>query len=145
MSKPFELGQALAGQYVKIKGTEEPRRIVGKSHFRNEYIIEDEYSAYRLSLESIQDGFEMWGEPNLRIQLNLPCPVLQLEVGKLYYTINVYDVDCYDGDMDFTSIEEWVYEDADDCQTKSRAEQGLMFASRTDAQEWLNAMRNSRR
>lgn len=103
------------------------------------------YGRVKLHSTSWTDIVGMWEEPSPRVQLNLPCPVLLLEVGKRYYTINVYDVDCYDGETGFTSIEEWVYEDADDCQTQSRAEQGLMFASRADAQEWLNAMRSSRR
>lgn len=70
MSKPFDLEKALAGQLVKIKGTEEPRRVVGKSYFRDEYIIEDEYGAYRLSLEQIQEGFLMYEEQNMVQQQN---------------------------------------------------------------------------
>ncbi|UFK43854.1 hypothetical protein [Mannheimia haemolytica] len=87
----------------------------------------------------------LWEESRPRVQLDLPCPVIKLEVGKRYYTINIHGVDCYDGDMSFTEIDEWTYESIDDVQTKSRAEQGLLFASEADAQEWIDAMRNSSR
>lgn len=161
--KPFDLEKALAGEPVVTRKGEKAFILSNLNNledkrFNPDYplvgIIQNRIHVCcwtlegRIALqnnEALGDIVGMWEEPSPRVQLNLPCPVLLLEVGKRYYTINVYDVDCYDGEMGFTSIEEWVYEDADDCQTKSRAEQGLMFASRTDAQEWLNAMRNSRR
>ncbi|WP_409500142.1 hypothetical protein ACJ7Z2_09605 [Mannheimia glucosida] len=63
MSKPFDLTKALNGALVKVKHTEDPRRIVGQSAFRNdEYIIEDEWGAYRLPLTKIQNGFLMYEE-----------------------------------------------------------------------------------
>lgn len=163
MSESFSLEKALSGEPVVTRKGEKAYILANLNNvedrgFDSDYpligITQNNLVIVRWTLkgnvtvrgnESLRDIVGMWEEPSPRVQLNLPCPVLLLEVGKRYYTINVYDVDCYDGEMGFTSIEEWVYEDADDCQTKSRAEQGLMFASRTDAQEWLNAMRNSRR
>lgn len=162
MSESFSLEKALAGEPVVTrkgekafilsnlndlegKGFNSDYPLIGVISGSSEVLCWTLYGRVKLDSTSWTDIVGMWEEPSPRVQLNLPCPVSLLKVGKRYYTINVYDVDCYDGEMGFTSIEEWVYEDVDDCQTKSRAEQGLMFASRTDAQEWLNAMRNSRR
>ncbi|WP_324681550.1 hypothetical protein [Bibersteinia trehalosi] len=145
MSKLFSLEKALAGEPIEFKGYK--CYLHARRSRENAYIVESATSHTiwnPVYLEELnQNG--MWEEPRPRVQLDLPCPVIKLEVGKRYYTINIHGVDCYDGDMSFTETDEWTYESIDDVQTKNRAEQGLLFASEADAQEWIDAMRNSRR
>ena len=80
--------------------------------------------------------------------LTLPCPVLNPEISKTYYTPIITDVDGYDPDGHFSDIAEWVVDDEDghiDWQSQRRLEEGLVFETKEDAQAWLDAMRNNRR
>lgn len=87
-------------------------------------------------------------EPRPKVQLDLPAPVLKPEPNKKYYTLVITDVDSYDDEGRFTSVAEWVVEVEDgdyDYQSKQRIEEGLLFATESHAQEWLDAMRNALR
>lgn len=162
--KPFDLEQALAGEpvrlrcsrkaFVKYKVDKDLIGGCGEYEILRGFWVEDNYWKGEVSWsvngkyweeDSHMDIIGMWEEPTPTVTLTLPCPILQIEVGERYYTINIHGVDGYDGEMNFAEIDEWVYEGSDDLQTKSRTEQGLMFRSQADAQEWLNALRNNRR
>ena len=94
-----------------------------------------------------EQGIESEPEPKT-VTLTLPCPVLQPEINKTYYTPIITDVDGYDPDGKFADITEWVVDDDGgniDWQSQHRLEEGLLFETKEDIQAWLDALKNNRR
>lgn len=70
----------------------------------------------------------MWEEPRPTVTLTLPCPLKEPR-----------------DEMWFISSRFTIIKSAGDGGSKEFLEEGRYFASEYDAQEWLNAMLNSRR
>ena len=87
------------------------------------------------------DIIGMWEEPRPRVQLDLPCPMKELNQGEHYYYIDFWI------DTDTKKVESIVvcgiFENS--ILDEYRLNQGRCFASEEEAQEWLDAMRNARR
>lgn len=87
------------------------------------------------------DIIGMWEEPRPRVQLDLPCPMKELNQGEHYYYIDFWI------DTDTKKVESIVvcgiFENS--ILDEYRLNQGRCFATESDAQEWVDAMRNARR
>ena len=76
----------------------------------------------------------MWEEPRPRVQLDLPCPLKEPQIDMWYISTNNRDVYksgyCKGQNSSFNENE---------------LNAGRYFATREDAEEWVNAMRGARR
>ena len=163
--EPFNLESALEGNPVKTRDgckayiqamINQPEEL---SHYtligyslngiHKEFISWDIDGKAKKSDISWDDIIEMWEEPKSKtVTLTLPCPVLQPEFNKIYYTPVITDVDGYDPDGSFTDITEWVVDDDDgniDRQSDHRLREGLIFHTKEDVEAWFKAMRNNRK
>lgn len=138
MSKPFDLEEALAGQPIKHFKTGQKSYIIGEAksakYRKNCYVVQvedlNEAGEDILTVEyitSLEMNYAMWEEPRPRVQLDLPCPLKKwrrncytitndLSVGKTVHTERPFDEDLH-----------------------------FYFATEKDAQEWIDAIRNSSR
>lgn len=166
--EPFDLEKALAGEPVMLRNGSKacvlsklPKNLdfnyipdlpligLEKGSLKFIYWTEDGRTS-TINDETPIDIIGMWKEPEPQtVTLTLPCPVLEPEIGKTYYTPIITDVDGYDPDGDFTDITEWIVEIEDDgdidWQSQHRLEEGLVFETKNDVKAWLNAMRSNRR
>ena len=161
-NKPFDLEKALSGEPVVLRNGDKAfvfkllqnknlkTPLIGYhinssgAEFGITWTINGDYSA----CTNENDIIGMWQESRPRVLLDLPAPVLKPEPDKKYYTLVIADTDGYDGEGRFASITDWIVEIEDgdyDYQSKQRIEEGLLFETKSDAQEWLDAMRNVRR
>ncbi|MEE3731729.1 Uncharacterised protein [Mannheimia haemolytica] len=144
MSKPFDLEKALQGEPVKLRDgnkayviamVDMPQglpnyRLVGYG-FNG---IHKEFLHWRMTGEALVDDISsddivgMWEEPRPTVTLTLPCPLKEPR-----------------DEMWFISSRFTIIKSAGDGGSKEFLEEGRYFASEYDAQEWLNAMRNSSR
>lgn len=165
--EPFNLEKALTGEPVKTRDgcmayvqamINQPEELshytligYGLNGIHKEFLSWDINGKAIKADISCDDIIGMWrdSQPEPKtVTLTLPCPVLQPEINKTYYTPVITDVDGYDPDGKFADITEWVVDDDDgniDWQSQHRLDEGLLFETKQDAQAWLDAMRNSRR
>lgn len=149
--KPFNLEKALAGEpiltrdrqkgYVKfcVEENNKITRLVGIVHNGSIIEIEKWFSKGNVLLDDISsnDILGMWGEPSPRVQLDLPCPLKDPNEG-MYILFedaimqSSYSVNCKNNWLNIHS-------------NITLLENGRCFATKEDAQEWLDAMRNARR
>ncbi|QLB44367.1 pyruvate kinase [Mannheimia pernigra] len=143
--KPFDLEKALSGEPVVTRKGEKAYILANLNNvedrgFDSDYplvgIIQNRIHVCcwtlegRIALqnnEALGDIVGMWEEPSPRVQLDLPCPLKK-------WRSNCYTIT---GDL---SVKKTVY-------TERPFDEDLnfYFVTEKDAQEWLNAMRNSRR
>lgn len=151
--KPFNLEKALAGEPVILRNgnkafvkfeipnefnSDEYCKVVG---FR----LNDENSAVKLDWNKegryyshSEYGFDiigMWQEPRPRVQLDLPAPLKEPREGMWLLDSNGISISCY------TSSTHHNWMDVN----KNTLSSGFFFATKKDAQEWVDAMRNARR
>lgn len=130
--KPFDLEKALAGEFIKVIGATDKKRLVGKSAFRdNVYIVEGEYGACTRKLETLQNDFEMWQEPQPRVQLDLPAPLKHAEENQIVFQKGSRRIIAFQFLPNITKHQDFL-------------ETGSLFATEQDAQEWLDAMKGAR-
>ena len=149
-NKPFDLEKALVGEPVKLRS--------GNKAFVLARIPESEDAGYPLlgyacdkdgrfsSTEQWEingrttsckedrslDIVGMWQEPRPRVQLYLPAPLKEPQKGMWFITATRVGKSGYkEGDLN-SFYSDWF-------------EAGKYFATKEDAQEWLDAMRNARR
>ncbi|HGO5853582.1 TPA: pyruvate kinase [Mannheimia haemolytica] len=150
MSKPFDLEKVLAGEPVKLRnGTKAivysnvsnlcktglPLKGLAYSN-RDQKYTDSSYYSWTLEGkffsgdrgEHENDIVGMWEEPRPTVTLTLPCPLKEPR-----------------DEMWFISSRFTIIKSAGDGGSKKFLEEGRYFASEYDAQEWLNAMRNSSR
>ena len=167
--EPFNLEKALSGEPVMLRNGSKgfikflmPETYEGVYPYQGYYftynntkttptswsetgLINEEYP------NSPEDIVGMWKEPQLEpktVTLTLPCPVLQPEVGKTYYTPVITTIADYAFDRDFTAITECVVINKNapiDWQSYCRLREGLIFNTKDDVKAWFNAMRNNRK
>lgn len=127
MSKPFSLEKALAGEPIEFKGYK--CYLHARRSRENAYIVESATSHTiwnPVYLEELnQNG--MWEEPRPRVQLDLPCPLKK------------WRRNCYTITNDL-SVEKTVH-----IERPFDEDLHFYFATEKDAQEWIDAMRDSRR
>lgn len=163
--EPFDLERALAGEpvitrdnckaYVQamIEQSEELMYYTligyGFNGIHKEFLHWDKNGLSLKDDISCNDIVGMWKDPEPKtVTLTLPCPVLNSEIGKTYYTPIITDVDGYDPDGHFSDITEWVVDNEDghiDWQSQHRLEEGLVFETKDDVKTWLDAMKDNRR
>ncbi len=134
-NKPFDLEKALAGEPLKDLHNGEKCWFIGESKLTDDYIFQNEEGecfAVTKNVENIRKGYAMWEEPRPRVQLDLPAPLKEPQEGMYVIDSNfeIYKSDFKEGRRRYS--------------TKAFA-QGRYFATREDAQEWLDALRNARR
>lgn len=145
MSESFSLEKALAGEPVVTRKGEKAFILSNLNNledkgFNPDYplvgIIQNRSDIFcwtlegRISLqndEALGDIVGMWEEPRPRVQLDLPCPLKK------------WRRNCYTITNDL-SVEKTVH-------TERPFDEDLhfYFATEKDAQEWIDAMKNSRR
>lgn len=131
--KPFDLEKALAGEPVNVIGDTVPKRIIAKSAYHdNRYIVEDKHGAYTLSLADLQEGFEMWQEPQPRVQLDLPAPLKHAEANQIVFKKGSRRIIAFPFLPNIAKHQDFL-------------EAGSLFATKEDAQEWLDAMKGARK
>lgn len=136
--KPFDLEKALAGEPLKDLHNGEKCWFIGESKLTDDYIFQNEEGecfAVTKNVENIRKGYAMWQEPRPRVQLDLPAPLREPQEGMCY--IHRGEVHWYSYNKEIHNS--WLASNRIDFET------GLYLATREDAQEWLDAMRNARR
>ncbi|MEG9481270.1 pyruvate kinase [Mannheimia sp. HC-2023] len=141
--KAFDLKKAIAGEpvltrdnqkgYVKFtieNDLNKIERLVGIVHNGSLVEVEKWFLNGNVLSDDIapNDIVGMWEEPRPTVTLTLPCPLKEPR-----------------DEMWFISSRFTIIKSAGDGGSKEFLEEGRYFASEYDAQEWLNAMRNSRR
>lgn len=140
--KAFDLEKALAGEPVRdLSGN---KRYILK-HPENGYLVTYAMDNIAVCCSTIwykninQDEFSMFGmyeEPRPTVTLTLPCPLKKIEQGQRVYFLNQGNFLNPIGSIIFNE------DRICDCQLFKN---GGLFANKQDAQDWLDAMRNSRR
>ncbi|HHW7546664.1 pyruvate kinase [Mannheimia haemolytica] len=146
--KPFDLKKALVGEPVVTRKGEKAFVLNNLDNLKDkgfipDYpligIIQNRHDIFcwtldgRISLqnnEALGDIVGMWEEPRPAVTLTLPCPLKEPQENMWFI------------DNDFTIVKSMF---ANAPFVKKFLPQGRCFASEEDAQEWLDAMRNSRR
>ncbi|AHG83049.1 Pyruvate kinase [Bibersteinia trehalosi USDA-ARS-USMARC-189] len=149
MSKPFDLEKALQGEPVKLRNNDKAfvKYLISDDYIRDNkdhqvqgYIVDEENVflsevSWTVSGSHFNDGtiaqydiVGMWEEPRPTVTLTLPCPLKEPR-----------------DEMWFISSSFTIIKSAGGGGSKKFLEEGRCFASEYDAQEWLNAMRNSSR
>ncbi|MDW0618579.1 pyruvate kinase [Mannheimia haemolytica] len=149
--KPFDLNKALAGEPVKLRNNDKAfvKYLISDDYIRDNkdhqvqgYTVDEENVflsevSWTVSGSHFNDGtiaqydiVGMWEEPRPTVTLTLPCPLKEPYEGMWFI------------DNDFTVVKSMF---ANAPFVKKFLPQGRCFASEEDAQEWLDAMRNSRR
>lgn len=148
--KPFDLEKALAGEPVKLRdGSKAWVKYVMPDDYKGEFPLrgiccsvtsDTNYidaiwtkcgNRFYSGCEGDLDIISMWEEPRPRVTLTLPAPSKEPQED-MWYVHNSMTVK-----SDFTLSDFMV--------DPRRFEIGIYFATREDAQEWLDAMRNARR
>lgn len=142
--KPFNLNAALNKEpFTQIKSinSDQPLKcyIIGKSLINTSdqyYIIQREDSTLtEVSLFTLETYYKMYEEPRPTINVTLPCPLKEPQPDMWFITSSfTVTQSTYSSD---TTKEKTVSEEM--------LKQGLYFATREDAQAWLNTLKNSRR
>ncbi|MDW0697833.1 hypothetical protein P2I45_13430, partial [Mannheimia haemolytica] len=149
--KPFDLNKALAGEPVKLRNNDKAfvKYLISDDYIRDNkdhqvqgYTVDEENVflsevSWAVSGSHFNDGtiaqydiVGMWEEPRPAVTLTLPCPLKEPQENMWFI------------DNDFTIVKSMF---ANAPFVKKFLPQGRCFASEEDAQEWLDAMRNSRR
>lgn len=152
--KPFDLRKALAGEPVKLRdGSKAWVKYVMPDDYKGEFPLRGIYRSvitdtnyidaiwtkagnrFYSGCEGDLDILGMWEEPRPRVRLDLPCPLKAPQEGMWYlhpqyirkstYSLDTHDV--------------WIFNN------RAALENGFYFATKEDAQEWLDAMRNARK
>ncbi|MDW0368969.1 pyruvate kinase, partial [Mannheimia haemolytica] len=148
---PFDLNKALAGEPVKLRNNDKAfvKYLISDDYIRDNkdhqvqgYTVDEENVflsevSWAVSGSHFNDGtiaqydiVGMWEEPRPAVTLTLPCPLKEPQENMWFI------------DNDFTIVKSMF---ANAPFVKKFLPQGRCFASEEDAQEWLDAMRNSRR
>ncbi|MGQ0285805.1 hypothetical protein ACT2CV_01190 [Pasteurellaceae bacterium 22721_9_1] len=132
--KPFDLEKALAGE--QIVNTQNGKRywVIGESRFDNvSYITEDENGVVDVEkIDALNQHCRMWEEPRPRVQLDLPTPLKRAKEDQLVFKKGSRCI------INF-------YFDPNNKKHCDMLEAGSLFESEENAQEWLDAMKGSRR
>lgn len=146
--KEFNLEKALNGEPVKLRGGYKAfvkfdlRKqglkyngdypLVG-FYIDGEQIIQETWQ-YNGRYSSHFDIVGMWEEPRPRVKLDLPAPLKEAENGQEVFFVN----------LSSGIVVPFVFDNSTALK-KSLLEAGLFFTTREEAEEWINAVRNSRR
>lgn len=149
--KPFDLEEALAGEPVKLRNGRKAyilgslNTLIDKG-FNADYpligiIYADPHIKLwtldgRISLqnnEAIGDIIGMWEEPRPTVTLTLPCPLKEPRE------------DMYRLSDDIIIKSSYKIEKPEGTYSKRAMNNGLYFATESDTQAWLDALKNSRR
>lgn len=149
--KSFNLEEALAGEPVKLRdGTKAyvkfnmpddydgdyPLR--GFFKYRGEYVQSSWTITGRFQSHNItenEDIIGMWVEPRPRVQLDLPCPLKEPQEGMWYLHPQYIRKSSYS----LENHDDWI------SINRIALENGSYFATKEDAEEWQQAIRNSRK
>lgn len=154
--KPFDLEKALAGEpvmlrdhtkaYVKYEITDNSLKFLLSTDQLHGYYVETEGNVcgflswdkngvylYQSNhpIESDEDIIGMWEEPRPRVKLDLPCPLKK------------WQPDCYFIDEFLTAQKTTAKQE--NTLTKVFEEVSYYFATKEDADEWINAIKQSKR
>lgn len=149
--KPFNLKEALAGQPVitrkgdkafilnnlndlKDKGFTPTYPLVGIIQNKTEvfcWTLEGRISLH--TDEALGDIVGMWEEPRATVTLTLPCPLKEPREGM------------YRLSEDLIIKSSYKIERPNGTYSKKAMDNGLYFATESDAQAWVDALKNSRR
>lgn len=148
-NKPFDLEKALAGEPILLLSNDPPlKAYINKSSLRDDaFIIEfenEDRTVVRRSkkwLKKYGKNLVMWQEPRPRVQLDLPCPIKELNQGEHYYYVDFW-IDTISKKVE-SIVVRGIFENS--ILDEYRLNQGRCFATESDVQEWLDAMRNARR
>lgn len=149
--KPFDLEKALAGEPVKLrKGLKAFVKYKMEEKFLDkveEYVLHgfilnngvcDSLGSWTINgkfvdnvIEDRRDIIGMWEEPRPRVQLDLPCPLKTAEIGQtVYYQIGK---EVCSSKFGYDSFVDRILE------------LGCVFDTKEDCQEWIDAIRQSKR
>lgn len=148
--KPFDLEKALAGEPVKLHNGKKAiiyaniEQYFVESPLKGVIVSDDNsYEEFEWTLqgklfvnsENKYDIVGMWEEPRPTINVTLPCPLKEPQPD-MWFITSTFTVtqSTYSSD---TTKEKTVSEEI--------LEQGLYFASREDAQIWLDTLKNNRK
>lgn len=135
--KPFNLEKALAGEPISFKGFKSYLHCSKKEeHF---YIVESAVSNTVWSPVNIEELVEctMWEEPRPTVTLTLPCP-LEKPRNEMWFIDIDLSVRPHSREPDevLGALHPAI---------RKRFDQGLYFASKEDAQAWVDALKNNRK
>lgn len=141
--EPFDLERALAGEPVALLNNNPPLKVyLSKSKLRNDGIIveylNDERKVARHGMQWISShgkNIAMWQEPRPRVKLDLPAPLK--EPHKDMWLLG--DGCVIKSNYSVSNHDEWMEINGDVLRY------GKYFATKEDAQEWLEAMKEARR
>lgn len=133
--KPFDLEKALAGEPISFKGFKSYLHCSKKE--KHIYIVESDITGTIWSPVTINELTEctMWEEQRPTINVTLPCPLKEPQPNMWYIT------------SIFTVTQSTYSENSDKEKTVSNwiLEKGLYFATKEDAQIWLDTLKNNRK
>lgn len=132
--KPFSVSKGLAGQPISFKGYKAYLHCSKKEE--HVFIVESAVSNMVWSPIHIDELSEctMWEEPRPTVTITLPCPLKEPQPNMWY--INA------DREVVASSYENYQYMTDYDLRIFGK---GFYFATKEDAQAWLDAMRNNRK
>lgn len=148
--KLFDLEKALVGEPVKLRNGDKAfvfkvlqnknlqTPLIGYhinssgAEFGITWQINGDYSV----CTNENDIIGMWEEPRPRVQLDLPAPLENVEKGQEVYYLELGN--------QFSQVSKFNFNEDNPCAFQLYKNGGL-FATKEDAQEWLDAMKGARR
>lgn len=151
--KPFDLENAIAGEPVKTRDgnkayviaiVDAPEELsnyhligYGFNGIHKEFMHWGKTGKALIDDTSCDDIVGMWEKPRPTVTLTLPCPLKepQDDMWVIDTDFTVFE-SIYNSNTGMKAISE---------EYRNRFDAGLYFASKEDAQAWLDALKNSRR